>query len=194
MNEKHLSFETPTQTIELADIKFQDPILDIGGGGEGLVSRIAGDRVCLVDIQYSKIKEAQIHGLQSALIVGDGGQLCFKDDSFNAVTIWFALAYIPDWTHKRKVIQEVTRVLREDGKLSLYIMHIDRNSASFLFNGIFNMPDGTQSKMAYRVRGGQNQNPESIGKLLEEYNFVTCQSHSSEHWSYLLAELDHPKP
>jgi hypothetical protein len=39
--------ETPVQNIKLQQFSEDGLILDIGGGGEGLVSRIEGDRVQL---------------------------------------------------------------------------------------------------------------------------------------------------
>ena len=54
-------YSTPIQEITLKPIQTDGLILDIGGGGEGLVSRIEGAKVCAVDIRMSEIREAQIH-------------------------------------------------------------------------------------------------------------------------------------
>jgi 2-polyprenyl-3-methyl-5-hydroxy-6-metoxy-1,4-benzoquinol methylase len=55
------TFEVPTQKIRLDRLPQGEPILDIGGGGEGLVSRIEGARVCAIDIRMDEIREARIH-------------------------------------------------------------------------------------------------------------------------------------
>jgi hypothetical protein len=164
------------QEISFPEIDFHGSIIDIGGGSEGFVSRIAGERVCLVDIRYSKILEARIHDISSSLIVSDGSQLCFKSQSFDVATMWFALGYISDWKTKEDVLRDI-------GDSDIHV-----------FNGLFTLPDGTQSKMSYRVRGGQKQDANTIRRLLENLNFSVCKEHATKHWSYIEAELDHPKP
>ena len=193
MTESPSLYQTPVQEISFPEIDFHGPIIDVGGGGEGFVSRIAGKRVCLVDIRYSKILEARIHGISSSLIVSDGSQLCFKSQSFDVATIWFALGYMSDWKTKEDALREIVRVLNKKGKLILYAMHIG-DSDIHVFNGLFTLPDGTQSKMSYRVRGGQKQDANTIRKLLENFNFSVCKEHTTMYWSYIEAELYHPKP
>ena len=186
-------YDTPLQRISFPEIDTFGNIIDIGGGSEGFVSRIAGDRVCLVDIRYSKILEAMLYDVPASLIVGDARQLCFKSQSFDIATIWFALGYMPDWKTKRNVIREVTRVLKNKGKLILYFMHIG-DSDVHVFNGLFTLPDGTQSQMSYRVKGRQNQDANTIEKLINDFEFSIREKYISKYWSYVVAELDHPKP
>ena len=193
MTESPSLYQTPLQEISFPEIDSNGSIIDIGGGGEGFVSRIAGERVCLVDIRYSKILEARIHGISSSLIVSDGSQLCFKSGSFHIATMWFALAYMSDWKTKGDALREIVRVLNKRGKLILYVMHIG-DSDIHVFNGLFTLPDGIKSKMSYRVKGGQKQDANTIRKLIEDFNFSVCNEHVTKYWSYIEAELDHPKP
>ena len=186
-------YQTPVQEISFPEMDFNGRIIDIGGGGEGFVSRIAGKRVCLVDVRYSKILEARIHDISSSLIVSDGSQLCFKSQSFDVATMWFSLGYMADWKTKGDVLREISRVLNKKGKLILYAMHIG-DSDIHVFNGLFTLPDGTQSKMSYRVRGGQKQDANTIRKHLENFSFAVCKENVTKYWSYIEAELDHPKP
>ena len=55
MSEFQSHIETPEQSNKLERLESDGLILDLGGGGEGLVSRIEGDRVCVVDIRMSEI-------------------------------------------------------------------------------------------------------------------------------------------
>ena len=98
-----------------------------------------------------------------------------------------------DWKTKEDALREIVRVLNKKGKLILYAMHIG-DSDIHVFNGLFTLPDGTQSKMSYRVRGGQKQDANTIRKLLENFNFSVCKEHTTMYWSYIEAELYHPKP
>ena len=117
-------YSTQVQEIALRYLETDGLILDIGGGGEGLVSRIMGSKVCAVDIRMSEIREAQIHGPPANWFVGDGQALCFQDDVFDIITLWFSLGYMSDWSVKRSVLEEAYRVLNEGGKLSILASNI----------------------------------------------------------------------
>jgi ubiquinone/menaquinone biosynthesis C-methylase UbiE len=174
-------YETPIQEIPLKHIQTDGLILDIGGGGEGLVSRIEGAKVCAVDIRMSEIREAQIHAPPSNWFVGDGQHLCFQDGVFGAVTLWFSLGYMSDWSMKRKVLEEVERVLDKDGKLSILASKIPKDCDHLIFWGKFTLPDGTVSQTGYGVRGGQDQTLDRVVHLLKSIGFKVS-SHDNGEW------------
>ena len=186
MTEQLNHIETPEQKITLKRMEGEGLILDIGGGGEGLVSRIEGNRVCAVDIRLSEIREAQIHGHSSNWFVSDGRTLCFGDEVFDIVTLWFSLGYMSEWTIKRAVLEEAHRVLKDSGCLSILASHIPVSSTSVIFWGMFTLPDGTVSKTGYGVRGGQSQTLDSILELVSETGF--CQHHSEDHHEWFKVE------
>ncbi|MFW9834648.1 MAG: class I SAM-dependent methyltransferase [Candidatus Thorarchaeota archaeon] len=174
--------ETPEQEITLERLEGDGLILDIGGGGEGLVSRIGGERVCAIDIRMSEIREAQIHGHQSNWFVADGRTLCFREEVFDIVTLWFSLAYMSDWNTKRTVLEEAHRVLRKNGRLSILASHIPEASNSLVFWGKFILPDGTVSKTGYGVRGGQNQTLQRILNLVSNVGFSQLLVQDNAQW------------
>ncbi|MHA2080678.1 MAG: class I SAM-dependent methyltransferase, partial [Candidatus Thorarchaeota archaeon] len=157
-------------------------ILDIGGGGEGLVSRIEGDRVCAVDIRMSEIREAQIHGHSSNWFVADGATLCFSDNVFDIVTLWFSLGYMSDWNTKQAVLNAAYRVLKKNGRLSIMASNIPETTERRVFWAIFTLPDGTLSKTGYGVRGGQNQTLHRILELLTKARFSQHQYENHDEW------------
>ena len=112
-------FEPPIQHIHLQDIIHERRIIDVGGGGEGLVARIAGPRVCVVDSNIDKIREARIYEENSNWFNCDAASLCFKDASFDMATLWFSLGYMRSWQLKEQVLKETYRVLRDDARLSI---------------------------------------------------------------------------
>ena len=171
MKDQSSRYSTPIQKIALENISTEGPILDIGGGGEGLVSRIEGSRVCALDIRMSEIREAQIHGPPANWLVGDGQALCFREETFNAVTMWFSLGYMSDWSIKRRVLEEAHRVLSKEGRLWILGSRIPRDCERLIFWGHFTLPDGTISQTGYGVRGGQGQTAERIVQLLESTGF-----------------------
>ncbi|KXH70071.1 MAG: hypothetical protein AM326_04650 [Candidatus Thorarchaeota archaeon SMTZ-45] len=182
MSESQTHIETPPQKIKLERVTTEGLILDIGGGGEGLVSRIEGERVCALDIRMSEIKEAQIHGNSSNWFVADGGHLCFKDSVFDTVTLWFSLGFMSDWNTKRTVLEEAYRVLKRNGKLSILASRIPEIGDSLIFWVTFTFPDGTLSKTGYGLRGGQNQTLPRILEIVSEVGFDLHQCEDHGEW------------
>lgn len=181
------TFEAPIQKIRLGRLPDGEIILDVGGGGEGLVSRIEGARVCAIDIRIDEIREARIHGPPSNWFVGDGSALCFRDSSFQVATLWFSLGYMRDWETKRQVMKEVQRVLKPEGVVSIMASKIVCKEDRFLFRVLYTLPDGTISNTGYGVRGKQNQTLESVSRLLEDMGFGLERTQEHEHWFEILA-------
>jgi ubiquinone/menaquinone biosynthesis C-methylase UbiE len=173
---------TSIQKILLEQIQTEGLILDIGGGGEGLVSRIEGSKVCAVDIRMSEIREAQIHGPPANWFVGDGQALCFQDDVFDVVTLWFSLGYMSDWSIKRCVLKEAHRVLGENGRLSILASRIPESCERLIFWGNFTLPDGIVSQTGYGVRGGQDQTLERMVELLGNTGFKIQSQENNDAW------------
>ncbi len=90
-------------------------ILDIGGGGEGVIGRVYGPQVTAIDISPEELAEAP-EGFEK--IVMDAGDLGFPDQSFDHVTAFYSFLFIPKERHPR-VISEIARVLRPGGELHI---------------------------------------------------------------------------
>ena len=91
-------------------------ILDIGGGGEGVIGRVYGVQVTAIDISPEELAEAP-GGFEK--LVMDAGNMTFPDESFDHVTAFFSFLFIPKADHKQ-VISEITRVLRPGGTLHIW--------------------------------------------------------------------------
>ena len=157
-------------------------ILDIGGGGEGLVSRIEKQRVCAIDIRMSEIREAQIHDPPANWFVADGEHLCFQDEVFDVVTMWFSLGYMREWSIKERVFAEAHRVLESGGRISILGSKITENSDRHIFWAHFTLPDRTISKIGYGVGGRQNQTLNRIGNLLKLSGFLLQVQEDNGEW------------
>lgn len=175
-------FETPLQDIKLRHIRHEGLIVDIGGGGEGLVSRVETTRVCAVDISLNKIREALIHGLVSQWLLSDGRALPVKDDVFDVATLWFSLGYIQDWKVKNQLMSELVRVLKPSGCISIIGAKIDCNEARFILRAHFRFPDGTVSQMSYGMRGAQEQNVDSVAEMLRQTGYQDIAFEDNGHW------------
>ena len=106
-----ITFEIGTQFIDLASVNIDGKVLDIGGGGEGVISQLVGEHVISIDPSIEELKEAPSNSIK---IVMNAENLLFLDETFNVVTSFFTLMYISKDKHD-KVISEVYRVLKDKG-------------------------------------------------------------------------------
>ncbi|MCP4657551.1 MAG: class I SAM-dependent methyltransferase [bacterium] len=104
------------------DFDYPGLILDIGGGGEGVIGRLKGDRVIAVDINKRELEDAPDGPLK---VVMDARDLKFVDGSFHAATSFFTLMYIRGSDHPL-VFTEVFRVLKPGGTFLVWEVVLPR--------------------------------------------------------------------
>ena len=104
------------QEIALEHIPASGYILDIGGGGEGVIGQLEGERVVAIDTSERELDEAPAG---PAKFVMDATDLHFLDDTFKVVTAFFTLMYIPDGEHAQ-TFAEMFRVLAPGGRCLLW--------------------------------------------------------------------------
>jgi len=108
-------------TIDLSNIELKGRILDIGGGGEGVIGQFKTEQVVAIDPNRSELEEAK--STKDLKIVMDAKDLQFLDNTFDTVTAFFTMMYIPIADHK-KVFEEIYRVLKKDGEFVLWDLTI----------------------------------------------------------------------
>jgi|GEM_PF-124137 len=108
--------ELERQVVVIDDFAAAGPILDIGGGGEGVVGRLKGRQVVAIDRNEGELAEAPAGPLK---IVMDATDLRFLDSTFAVVTSFFTLMYIKVTDHAR-VFGEVHRVLAPGGRFLVW--------------------------------------------------------------------------
>ena len=92
-------------------------ILDIGGGGEGIIGILGGEKVVAIDLSREELEEAPPGPLK---IVMDARDLRFLDDTFGIVTAFFSLMYLKQRSDYEKVSAEVVRVLKPGGAFLIW--------------------------------------------------------------------------
>jgi len=102
--------------IELQPIDTDGFILDIGGGGAGIIGKLNGRQVIAIDIREEELLEAKNEALK---IVMDARKLQFLPESFDVCTAFFTFMYIKNEDH-RTVFKEIHRVLKRNGKFLLW--------------------------------------------------------------------------
>jgi ubiquinone/menaquinone biosynthesis C-methylase UbiE len=81
------------ELVVVDDFEAEGLVLDIGGGGEGVIGRIKGDQVIAIDPNRRELEEAAEGPLK---IIMDATNLQFLDESFNTVTSFYTLICIEE--------------------------------------------------------------------------------------------------
>ena len=131
------------QPFTVADFEAAGYVLDIGGGGEGIIGRMKPRQVVAIDLYKSELLEAPPGPLK---IVMDATDLKFLDSSFDTVTAFFSLMYMKPEVQK-KVFAEVLRVLRPGGRWLIRDAVIptaaDQETKGPVFRFLFQLPNET---------------------------------------------------
>lgn len=98
----------------------QGKILDIGGGGEGVIGRIYQAQVTAIDNRQEELDEAP-DGFRKLLM--DARALAFPDASFDHVTAFYALMYMPKPV-QAQAVAKAARVLRSGGEFHIWDANI----------------------------------------------------------------------
>jgi SAM-dependent methyltransferase len=107
----------PKLEVVLPDFPADGLILDIGGGGEGVIGQLKGSQVVAVDLSKRELDEAP--GAPLLKIVMDARDLKFTDASFSTATVFFTFMYITPADHE-KVFLEIHQVLKPGGRLLIW--------------------------------------------------------------------------
>lgn len=108
------------QSVELKPLETEGFILDIGGGGEGIIGKLNGRQVIAIDTSERELAETQNEALK---VVMDATDLRFLPKSFDVCTAFFSLMYIPKSEHST-VFRETHRVLRDNGRFLMWDVNI----------------------------------------------------------------------
>ena len=127
-----------TQTIDLQTISLKGRILDIGGGGEGVIEQLKGDKVVVIDLKKNELESGLRAGdTKSLKIVMDAKDLKFLDNSFDTVTAFFSMMYMKNESLER-VFKEIYRVLDNEGELVIWDLVIpNRKNVEKDYIGIY---------------------------------------------------------
>ena len=110
------------QDFAVADFPAAGYILDIGGGGEGIIGQMKPTQVIAIDLSKRELEEAPAGPLK---IVMDATDLKFLDTTFHTATAFFSLMYMrPDV--QQRVFAETFRVLTRGGRWLIWDAVIPR--------------------------------------------------------------------
>ena len=96
--------------------ELEGAILDVGGGGEGVIGRIYGPRVVAIDNRQEELDEAP-GGFEKRLM--DARTMAFPPERFDHVTFFYSAMFMSLAT-LRAAVEESARVLRPGGGLHIW--------------------------------------------------------------------------
>ncbi|MBN1486343.1 MAG: class I SAM-dependent methyltransferase [Anaerolineae bacterium] len=109
------------EEITLDDFDAPGYILDIGGGGEGIIGILKGEKVIAIDGRKGELEEAAEGPLK---IVMDARELKFLDNTFETATAFFCLMYVKEIADQKQIFDEVYRVLKSGGEYLIWDVNI----------------------------------------------------------------------
>ncbi len=102
-------------------------ILDIGGGGEGIIGLLYGQQVTAIDRRQDELDETNN---ESKKMLMDARNLTFENLEFDHITSFFTLMYM-NAEDQLSALKEAYRVLKPNGTLTLWDVTIPNNSEDF---------------------------------------------------------------
>jgi ubiquinone/menaquinone biosynthesis C-methylase UbiE len=165
-------YELPLQEVSLLDFPADEEwILDVGGGGEGIIGRMKGKQVVAIDRRRPELEGTTNEALK---LVMDARELQFLENSFGTVTLFFTLMYIP-FEDLDIIFSEVARVLKPGGALLIWDVRVDVPSDAddkkyFMVPLKVTFPDGTETETGYGVKM-RNQDMDSFVSAAEKHGF-----------------------
>jgi len=121
LEDRYFIYERQTVTVD--DFESSGYVLDVGGGGEGIIGILKGGEVVAIDVRRSELEEAPGGPLK---IVADARDLPFLDETFKTATAFFSLMYLKSSPDYQEVFAEVFRVLEPGGRFLVWDARITR--------------------------------------------------------------------
>lgn len=157
------TIEKISDVVNIADVPLSGVILDIGGGGEGIIGQQYGQSVIAIDKSKEELEEAPGGPIK---IVMDATSMTFVDNTFDTATLFFTLMYMDDDDIER-TLAECKRVLSPGGELVIWDMEIPENKTKdMLYYAIYLEVNaaGSMITTGYGRRWNKTQTTDAIAE------------------------------
>ena len=179
-------FVHPKQIIKISKIPSGN-LLDVGGGGEGVIAQIGRSLITAVDLHQSEIDEAKPHAPDANWLCADASDLDFPDNHFDGATAFFSGMYMNDEVLKT-VFKEVHRLIPEDEKFWIWDAVISYEIGPFIIPLEIHIPSGRIISTGYGKRTVENDRTASdVIKILTDIGFDSDIKNDEEIWYFIKA-------
>lgn len=163
-------YETERQHIDISGLRLDGRILDVGGGGEAVISRRFWDRVVAIDSCRRELEETPDIGLK---IVMNACEMGFLDGVFDNVTSFFTLMYMGE-QETREFLREARRVLKPGGHLWIWDAIIPETPEDelFILQLKVTLSQAESITTGYGVRRARGQSAEAVITCCEQAGFT----------------------
>ena len=175
----------PKQQIVIQEIP-QGRVIDIGGGGEGVIAQAGGAGIIAIDKYISEIHEARQKGPDTLWVTADATELPYTDSCFDNATAFFSCMYMPD-DAKEIVFRETRRVLKTGGEFWIWDAHMAPKGNVFAIRLQVEILGGHTINTVYGVKA-RDQSAASICRLLQQAGFETDVITDQAHWFFIKAK------
>jgi ubiquinone/menaquinone biosynthesis C-methylase UbiE len=171
--------------VVVPDFPAEGLVLDIGGGGEGVIGQLKGKQVVAVDLSKRELEEAP--GEPLLKVVMDARDLKFLDKTFDTATVFFTFMYIAPADHA-KVFREIHRVLRTGGRLLVWDVvfpqKTDPAQQRVMYPLHIQLP-GKSINTGYGVKINEGQGAEHFLELAKAAGFEVVARKDEAGWFHL---------
>jgi ubiquinone/menaquinone biosynthesis C-methylase UbiE len=176
----------PEQYISIEETP-KGRVIDIGGGGEGIIAQAGGSRIFAVDKFMSEILEAKDKASSSHWLVANAGKLPYSSASFANATAFFSCMYMSE-EMKKQVFRETHRALKPGGEFWIWDANIAPKQKAYGIRLHVAFPVQRSTKTMYGTRI-KNQSSAAICAQLQEAGFETEVVSNQRHWFFIRAKI-----
>jgi ubiquinone/menaquinone biosynthesis C-methylase UbiE len=160
-------------------------VIDIGGGGEGIIAQIGNERITAIDKSQGEIDEAKSNAPTANWILADASDLSYSDEYFDNATAFFSGMYMSLETFE-KVCTETYRVLKNNGEFWIWDPNISNDKVLFIIRLQITLPNGKKINTGYGTRV-RNRGIIEIKQKLVQTKFHIEIAENHEKWFFIKA-------
>ena len=179
------AFAKPKQHVFIQEMPV-GRVIDIGGGGEGVIGQAGGARIVAVDQRLSEIQEAKGRGANATWVVADATRLPCKSHGLDNATAFFSCMYMSNDV-AREVFSETRRVLKKGGEFWIWDAQMMPRGEVFAIRLRADFGDQLRINTMYGVRA-KEQSAVGIARLLREAGFESEVRFNRRHWFMIKAK------
>ncbi len=175
----------PKQHIVVQEIP-KGQVIDIGGGGEGVIAQAGGAMVFPIDKYRSEIHEARGKAPEVSWMVADAIALPYQSQCFDNATAFFSCMYMSN-DIKEKVFRETWRVLKQGGEFWIWDAPMVTRNKVFAIRLQVDLHAMRTINTLFGVKT-KDQSAISICRLLQKANFTSEIITDKKHWFLIKAK------